>query len=212
MRIKGEHAFGSSWRSLLLKVRCTDHQQQPPQACYKGRPRPQPDSLNQNPWVRSSFFLPGDSGTTDKPCDKPCSLSCGSSPLFSLPGRHPREGLQSPFFYLCYFSCSPRLSLIFPHSPPLPLPNPFPAEISSLPSSITSSPWVNYSQHSPNPAFLLPQQKGESRGRLDNGCTLGGGLSSQLHSLQGMERGLERHRGAQAGKTTWGQPEASIHL
>lgn len=165
----------------------------------------------KTPGFAAAFFFQVIRVHTDKTCDKPCSLSCGSSPLFSFPGRHPREGLQSPF-YLCYFSCSSQLSLVFPHSPPLPLPHPFPAEISSLPSSITSSPWVNYSQHSPNPAFLLPQQKGESRGRLDNGCTLGGGHSSQLRSLQGMERGLERHRGAQAGKTTWGQPEASIHL
>lgn len=67
----------------------------------------------RTPGFTAAFFFQVIQVHTDKPSDKPCSLSSGSSPLFSLPGRHPREGLQSPLFYLCYFSCSSRLSPVF---------------------------------------------------------------------------------------------------
>lgn len=136
----------------------------------------------------------------DEPCfDKPCSPSCRSSRLFSLPGKHSGEdfGATDPSAFAVspprYPSSFSRPSLLFLSPAPSGLRCPL-YPIPSLPllRSITQSAL-------PNSPFLLPQQKGECRGRLGDACTIGGGHSSQLQGLQGVERGLEMYRGAQAG-------------
>lgn len=134
---------------------------------------------------------------------KPCSLSCRHSALSSLPEKHPREGFLSQSLYLCHFSCSSRLFFVFFSFPSLLFlsPSPFRAVLLCLPYSIASSPLVNYSQHSPNPSFLLPQQKASAGGELAIYVHSEGATHHSFMAYRGGEKAGNAQRGTVRDKT-----------
>lgn len=126
------------------------------------------------------------------------------SPLGDIPRGRVPEPILLPLLFLLllpvilYLSHLPPPHFLSPTLPRLRSPS------HPLPSLLLG---LGLQPASLKPAFLLAQQKGESTGRLDNGCTLRGPPSQLLQPAGHGER-AGKYRGAQAGKMNLGQPEA----